>query len=353
MAGTAKHIIVGDVGGTNVRLAIARVCDQRIELKTLWKQPGEQYATFMTALDAFVGQTLASEGASRVETATGGGVGGEAEGWPVAGAAIGLAGPVSGGRVRLLHRDWTVDAGEIGARLGSDAVVLVNDFVAMARSAPELDDADMIELSPGHGDVDANIVVGGPGTGFGLGVLKRMRTKDCQSGWVVVGGEGGHQLFAPQSDLEWKVALRLREQGVYVSNEVIASGSGFEQTLGALADVMGVTVETSDPGEIIARAKAGDPLTLEMCRLRARATMSALGDAALAANATGGVYVAGGVAAHIRQWLVEDEAIARFRDRGPRSELLANIPIRLITGDRAALVGAAALWRDQQERGWI
>ena len=160
-------------------------------------------------------------------------------------------------------------------------------------------------------------------------------------------------MFAPQSELEWKVADRLRARGVYVSNEVIASGSGFQQTLSALADVVGVAVSETDPAKVADLARSGDPLSLEMCRMRARCTMAALGDAALAANATGGVFVAGGVSLHLKQWLAEPAAIACFRARGPRSELLADAPIRLITGDYAALKGAAALWRDQQERGWI
>lgn len=332
MVSETRQIIVGDVGGTNVRLAVARVSDDRIELATVWKHPGARFATFSEALEAFLS------------------VAGEAN---FAGAALGLAGPVSGGRVELLHRAWTIDARDIGKRLGGDTVVLVNDFVAMARSAPELEGAETVELSEGAADADGNIVIGGPGTGFGLGTLKLMRGGKGPSGWVVVGGEGGHQLFAPQNELEWKIAERLRADGVYVSNEIIASGSGFEQTLAALADVLGVKATEHDPGRLVELARAGDRLGVEMCRLRARCTMAALGDAALAANATGGIFVAGGVSPHLRDWLREPEALARFRERGPRSALLAHIPIRLITGDTVALTGAAALWRDQQTRGWL
>lgn len=349
MAETEQRIIVGDIGGTNVRLAIARVSAGGIALETVWKQPGSRYASFAAALDDFLHSQPAGEGASRVETPARGGAGGGA----VAGAALGLAGPVSGGRVEMLHRNWVVDAREIGEMLSTEAVLLVNDFMAMARSAPELAGDELESLSGGEPDSDGNIVVGGPGTGFGLGTLKRIRADQESAGWVVVGGEGGHQMFAPQSELEWKVAERLRQDGVYVSNEVIASGSGFKQTLDALAEVMNLPVGTSDPAMVISQAEAGDPLALELCRLRARCTMSALGDAALAANATGGVFVAGGVSAHLKTWLMEPDAIARFRQRGPRSGLLADVPIQLVTGDRSALIGCAALWRDQQLHGWI
>ncbi len=349
MAEDAQTIIVGDIGGTNVRLAFARLNRDSVTLESVWKQPGSQYATFRDALDDFLAAHPEAEGGSRVKNARGGGL----EGGGAVGIALGLAGPVVGGRVEMLHSGWVVDAADIGTHLSTDAVLMVNDFVAMARSAPELTDDQTQMLSEGSADPIGNIVVGGPGTGFGLGTLKQARSGQRPAGWVVVGGEGGHQAFSPETDLEWRVAETLRANGVYVSNEVIASGSGFRVTLDALAMVLDLPVTTDDPAAIIEQAEKGDALALALCRLRARCTMAALGDAALAANATGGVFIAGGVSPYLEPWLTEAEAIARFRKRGPRSPLLADIPIRLVTGDKGALLGAAALWRDKQERGWI
>ena len=39
--------------------------------------------------------------------------------------------------------------------------------------------------------------------------------------------------------------------------------------------------------------------------MRARAVMTSMGNLALVANATGGVFIAGGVALHIEPWLRE------------------------------------------------
>jgi glucokinase len=98
--------------------------------------------------------------------------------------------------------------------------------------------------------------------------------------------------------------------------------------------------------EVVAAAEAGEAAAVAFCRLRAAATLQALGDLALTAGAHGGVYVAGGVGMRLARWLSEPEALARFRERGARTEYLARVPIRLIVGDGAPLIGAAHLFVD-------
>jgi glucokinase len=340
-------ILVGDIGGTNVRFALARVSGRRVAISNIWKRPGADFATFSAAIAAY---------RKTVPTA-------------LDGAAFGVAGPVEGGRVQVLHRDWFIDGMETAREIGVPRAVVVNDFMSMARSAPELDASVLKEIAPGRASPHGSITVGGPGTGFGVAILRRFVARDgAADGWIVVGGEGGHQLFTPQTELEWCVAenLRASENALdaalpdggkrhkpYVSNEIVAAGAGFDATLAALADAMGVKRAALSPAEVETRAAAGDPLSLEMCRLRARTVMSALGDAALSANTTGGVFIAGGVAVRLEPYLKEAAALARFRERGPRTELLSEMPIRLIVSEEAPLLGAACLWLDDRARGWL
>ncbi len=328
-------ILVGDVGGTNVRFALARADGAGLTISGAWKKPGADYATFDAALDAFLSEVKAAP--------------------RLAGASFGFAGPVTHGRVELLHRKWVIERDAIRKRLGSGEVVFVNDFIAMARSAPELGPGGLAELTGGEADASGAIAVGGPGTGFGVALLRRYmgEGKQGRAGWIVVGGEGGHQAFGPQSEIEVRVADLLRAKLGYVSNEHVASGSGFVATLDALARVMGVASPGWSEPETLAQAKAGNALAVEMCRLRARTVMTAMGNMALLANATGGVYLAGGITTRIAPWLREKEALDRFYSRGPRSELMAPVPIRIITSDEAPLLGAARLWLDAQERGWL
>ncbi len=334
MTANSTTLLVGDVGGTNVRFALARVRSGRIELGDVWKRPGrDAYPGFMEALEDFL---------AGVDE-------------PVSGAALGLAGPVSEGPVELLNAGWTCDPDEVAARLGVAPVVFVNDFVAMARSAVMAAPDELIVISPGEPALNGNCVVGGPGTGFGLATLRRSRPvqADAMSEWIVVGGEGGHQVFAPATNLEWNVFQRIKAQGVYPTNEIVAAGAGFRITLDALADALNLPRQSGGVEEVSNLAHAGDPLADAYFRLRAETTMSALSDAAVAANATGGVYVAGGVAVRLEAWLKVPDAISRFRTKGPRTELLSHIPIWLMKDDVAPLKGVAALWLDRERRGWL
>jgi glucokinase len=319
-------ILVGDAGGTNVRFALARLQDGQASLSTVWKRRGADYPSFEAALDVFL-----SEAKPKLD-----------------GAAFGFAGVVADDSVELLNRGWTVDLAAVRARLGVARIVAVNDFFAMARSVPELAPDQLRPLAPGHPDPHGSIAIGGPGTGFGVAVLKWSKP-----GWIVIGGEGGHQAFSPQTDIEWKLAERLRKTLGYASNEIVTAGMGFDETRDALFEIMGLKPKPLSQAEVIDAANAGDAVALEFCRLRARTVMTAMGNLALVANATGGVFIAGGVSKHLEPWLRERASLDRFYQRGARSGLMKPIPISLIVSEAAPLTGAAHLWRDEESRGWL
>ncbi len=65
------------------------------------------------------------------------------------------------------------------------------------------------------------------------------------------------------------------------------------------------------------------------------------GDFALAHGARGGVYIAGGIAKKIEQFLMTSAFRARFEEKGRLSTYVKPIPTRLILNDDAALLGAA------------
>ena len=56
--------------------------------------------------------------------------------------------------------------------------------------------------------------------------------------------------------------------------------------------------------------------------------------------ATGGVYIAGGVALHVLDKAKQPQFMRAFTNKGRFKELMGHIPIHLISA-RAALVGAA------------
>ncbi|WP_410216311.1 glucokinase, partial [Paracoccus sp. (in: a-proteobacteria)] len=79
-------MLLGDVGGTNARLAIAR--NGAIDPATVTRFKGDDYASF----DDVVRQFMAEQHQPHVSS-----------------MCIAVAGPVSGGHARLTNRDWSFD----------------------------------------------------------------------------------------------------------------------------------------------------------------------------------------------------------------------------------------------------
>ncbi|WP_018149523.1 glucokinase [Henriciella marina] len=321
----ADPVLVGDIGGTNVRFAVARQgFAGKPVVSDVSVMPGDDFDAFDDALSAYLDQL--GKGAPRE-------------------ALIALAGPVSKGRVQLTNRDWMVDTARLQEKCGLASVRLVNDYAAMARAIPELPEGAFRLIHEGEPDSSSRqpILVSGPGTGLGMATLIPVGT----AGWRVLTGEGGHAAFAPATPREWALAEKLRESHVYVSRELVLSGSGFDAVHKALCDIDGTPWEKTPPGEVLERANEGDPICRDICEIKARGTLYALGDAALTNGTKGGVVITGGVAEQLADWLAAPGAIDRFLQRGPMSDYMQPIPIRILMSGEAALIGAAALQFDE------
>ena len=66
------------------------------------------------------------------------------------------------------------------------------------------------------------------------------------------------------------------------------------------------------------------------------------GNLALKVLSVGGLYVGGGIAPRILEKLKDGTFMKAFTDKGRLSQLLVNMPVRVILESRTALMGAAA-----------
>ncbi|MEL7129941.1 MAG: glucokinase [Pseudomonadota bacterium] len=317
----SQRVLVGDIGGTSVRLGLASSTKAGVVIDGFSKVPGDQFQSFAAAVDAYLKQQSIQ---------------------PFA-ALFAVAGPVHQGAVKLTNRPWTISAQQLENEFQLEAAHLANDFAAMARSVPELAPDAFHPIKDGTPCDGAPILVIGPGTGLGMATL----IGDCQTGWQVLSGEGGHSVYAPRTDLEWQMVDRLKADHGYVSNELVCSGAGLPAIHRALADVFGVSYEPLAPAAVLDAADAGDVLCLAICETRARAVLGLAGDIALSIGARGGVVLAGGVAQRLVGHLAAEPSLSRFTERGPMSSYMRSIPIRLLTSELAPLIGAASLYFDR------
>ncbi len=311
-----RTLLVGDVGGTNARFAIARMVDGTPVLDHHESFPADQYPTFLKGVAAFV------DGCEVKPT----------------GGVIAVAGPVEDGAIDLTNSPWRVSEPELQT-LGLNPVKLINDFEALAWGAPIVPAETLEQLGgPEAGDPHATIAVLGPGTGFGVSALVR----DAHGREMAMPSEGGHACFPPGDPIEDEILRILRRRYDRVSIERLICGPGLLNMHRALAEIDGRETHIDDPAEITREALEDWDSHCGATLARFCAILGAVaGDIALTTGARGGVYIAGGIAPRILPFLKASPFRQRFERKGRFKDYMADIPTWVITHKHAALLGAA------------
>jgi len=312
--------LVGDVGGTNARFALARRQGDRLAIDRPSNYRAADFATGDDALRAYLGQlSLAA---------------------PPAFAVVAAAGPVEDGEVVFTNNTaWRFSEVGLAKAGGFDRVRLTNDFTAQALAIDHLQDTDLRRIGPsGSRHRRGTAAILGPGTGFGVAA----RVDDGQARATLT-AEGGHCGFSPGDAVEIEIVRRLMDRFERVSVERILSGPGLLNLYQVLADMGGQRAACTEPDQITAKALAGEPL----CRLALERFCAILGsvagDFALAYGAKAGVYISGGIAPSVIDVLAASDFRRRFEAKGRMSDYLKPIATFVVTQPLAALIGAASL----------
>jgi glucokinase len=320
-------LLVGDIGGTNTRVAVLPPGKGKPVLETRVPSQGQP------SLEAAIRSAL---GPNRFRFSA---------------ACFGIAGPVVDNRCTATNLPWTVDGKALGRAFKIPKVKLVNDLVALAYGALQ---ATPSQLEPLNGKTrpkktGANLAILAAGTGLGEAAL----VWDEQGGrHVPLGTEGSHGDYAPRDDLEEELREFLSARHGRVSTERVVSGPGLKALYEFFRDV-----KKLPPGEL---PRAGEDFSAEVTRLAladlcpvARAAVDLFiraygaeaGNVALRYFASGGIYIAG----NISQVLASRLKSAAFRDaftsKGRFSVLLEKLPVALVQDSNIGIRGAATLAR--------
>lgn len=249
-------------------------------------------------------------------------------------AVLAVAGPVAGGKIKLTNRDWYFSCDQLAERFGFDRIHAVNDFEAVAHALAVLrpDEARPIGRAAAR-CLGAKAVLG-PGTGLGVAALVPHGNE-----WVAIASEGGHASFGPAAADERIIFQRLANEAEPIVAETVISGPGLERIYRAL-NPFGIPLEART---IVAQARTGATDARAAVDVFVRLLGRFAGDVALTLKATGGVYIAGGVAQKLGPLF--DAAIFRaaFENHPPYRDLLAAIPTSLMVCAEPGLIGCAAL----------
>ena len=319
-------LLVGDIGGTKTDLAIYASGSNPNSPVARKQFQSADYASLQAVVTEFLAGVK----------------------MPVTQATFDVAGPVIEKSVVTTNLPWAMNEGSLATDLNLKSVHLMNDLEAVARSIPFLREGDVVTLNPGKPVPRSAIGVIAAGTGLGESFLYW-----DGSGYVPQASEGGHADFAPTQKRQIHLLEYMLARLDHVSVERVCSGIGIPHIYEYLRDVEHiyeapeVTREIAlakDRTKAIVDAAVHSPNESLLCRATIEIFVSILaseaGNLALKVLATGGIYLAGGIAVHTLSVLQEPAFMRAFANKGRFSELMKRIPVHVITTN-AALVGAA------------
>jgi glucokinase len=312
-----ERVLLGDIGGTNARFAFV----DGARLGPTASVAVEDYPRFDQAVAAFLGRTGA-------RTA-------------VAGAVLAVAGAVEKNHASITNSRWVIDAAELRNAFGFEHVRIINDFEAIAWSLPHLAATDLFPIGGGERVAEAPAVVLGPGTGLGLACFLPRADES-----VVVCTEGGHVTLPGTSRREDAVIAHLRDRFDHVSAERAVSGPGLANLYDALGALGGVAVPARSGVEITDAALNGSCMfSREALDMFCAMLGTVAGNAALTFGARGGVYIGGGIAPRITEYLARSRFRTRFETKGRFRPYVAAISSSVIVHPEPAFIGLQWLAR--------
>jgi glucokinase len=326
--------LLGDIGGTNARFALAALGDDATLL-------ADSIQTYAVADFPSLGAAAQRYVRHMSVTARFG--------------VFAVAGRVEGDEARMTNHAWVVSARRVREAVDMEASYLVNDFVAQAAAIRLLQPDDVVALGapawePVAFDRPSTYAILGPGTGLGVGGLV------VRSGRALpLATEGGHASFAPGTPEEIEILRRLAAEFGHVSNERVVSGGGLVNIHRALSAIAGLDPGPMQPADVTARAREGDRRCMRAVDIFCAVFGAVAGDVVLTLGAWDGVFLSGGLVPRVLEALQHSGFRQRFEGKGRYAQAMATVPTLAVIHPQPGLLGAAALagdraFLDQQPR---
>ncbi|ECC9306042.1 glucokinase, partial [Salmonella enterica subsp. enterica] len=222
-----KYALVGDVGGTNARLALCDIASGEISQAKTYS--GLDYPSLEAVVRVYLDEHSVS----------------------VEDGCIAIACPITGDWVAMTNHTWAFSIAEMKKNLGFSHLEIINDFTAVSMAIPMLKKEHLIQFGGGEPVDGKPIAVYGAGTGLGVAHLVHVDKR-----WISLPGEGGHVDFAPNSEEEAMILEILRAEIGHVSAERVLSGPGLVNLYRAIVKSDNRLPENLRPKDITERALA-------------------------------------------------------------------------------------------------
>ena len=310
---SAKNILIGDIGGTNIRLGIVGAGGR---LKTqIYNNKIINFLSLEDALRDFLRQTN----------------------YKPTRALLGVNGPVSpdGTEVYPVNTRWAFKADAIKTQLGLDTT-FINDFVLKSYGVLALKRREYVKLGGKEPVKGAVMAVIGPGTGVGAGFL----IAGADGKYKIYASEAGHATITPRSPAEEKVWRAFVESHAHVSAERV----GALASLPAIFQLLGG--ETLQPEQVTTLAMAGNNMALQAFYVQLGFIGTAAGNLALTVKALGGVYIVAEPLADCIDLVKSSPLYENFISKGRFRKFMEQIPLYLVTGDDIVMRGVQLMAKE-------
>ena len=311
------RVLAGDIGGTKTLLQLADVKPGSCRVLLEKRFASDAYPGLLPLAEEFM-READSHGIFDVEH-----------------ACFGIAGPITGKTAKVTNLPWHIDADVLAQALSFQHVRLINDFQAVGYGIETLDASNFHVLQEGKAETCGPRVILGAGTGLGEGLLIWQ-----QDHYEVIASEGGHVGFAPENRLQVDLLCFLESQYERVTFERVLSGSGLVNIYEFLCSrgeaeespALRLALKSGDPAAAITEYALAekDALAMQALDLFVNIYGSQAGNLALTCLATGGVYVAGGIAPKIIAKLKRGDFIRAFNNKGRMAHLLTHMPVKVV-----------------------
>jgi len=316
-------ILAGDIGATKTNLALFKIHKGQLTLVKEKTYHTKDYHAFTEMVRSFHSDKL-----------------------PVInGICLGVAGPVTRGKVKGTNFPWEIDSEEISRELRVQSVTLINDMEANAYGMSALAKSDFEVLKEGS-NIPGNAVIISPGTGLGEAGLYWDGAQ-----YHPYATEGGHCDFSPRNELDWELWKYLHQKHGHVSWERIISGPGIYGIYQFLRGFRGNAepkwlqdkIQQGDAAAVITAVahEKSDPICVETLDLFVRYLAIESAQFALKTKATGGIYIGGGIVPKIIGIINREIFTANFVAAGRMNPLLQLMPVQVVLNDKTPLLGAA------------
>lgn len=316
-------VLAGDVGGTKANMMLCRLTPDGIETIKEERFASKDHESFTEILSQFLADQPKPQK-----------------------LCLSVAGPVLDGKVKFTNLSWEIDIAEISEKLGGIPVALLNDLEATAYGLAALKPEELHLLHKGSEETKGNAAILAAGTGLGEAGL----FFDGKN-YHPFATEGGHSDFAPRNEQDIKLLAYLQKRHQHVSWERLLSGAGIITIWQFFRDelkkespdwLIKQMVET-DPAAVISKAALEKtcPVCEEVIALFNKYLAIEAVNLVLKLKATGGLYLAGGIAPKLLPLL--DPAVweAVFEGSGRMRQLMAEVTVNVMLNEKAPLLGAA------------